>query len=150
MRDGKLHKLPASAIEVLLSASAVAVNNLTYTCRFSGNLSFLAAPFTNGKKTNNLQESAEYYYYYYFTWLRCGSKNIPALFVSAPQRNPAVNMNKLCARFLRSPSAFTQYSSFVALGRNLSYRSDLSLDVLYPNSNAQLYTPPAPVRMPYV
>lgn len=56
-------------------------------------------------------------------------------------------MNKLCARLLRAPATFNQYSSCVALGRNLSsYKSDLSLDVLYPQSqHVQFYTPPAPV-----
>lgn len=55
-------------------------------------------------------------------------------------------MNKFCSRLLRSQATLSQYSSCIALGRNLSYKSDLSLDVLYPKSNAQFYTPPAPVR----
>lgn len=57
-------------------------------------------------------------------------------------------MNKLCSLLLsRSPATLSQYSTTcVALGRHLSYKSDLSLDVLYPQSaNVKFYTPPAPV-----
>lgn len=34
------------------------------------------------------------------------------------------------------------YSYAAILGRNLSFKSDLSLDKIYPNSRLQLYTPP--------
>lgn len=57
-------------------------------------------------------------------------------------------MNKLCARLLLgTPAKLSQYSTrCVALGRHLSYKSDLSLDVLYPQSSSvKFYTPPAPV-----
>lgn len=35
------------------------------------------------------------------------------------------------------------HSACVAIGRQFSYKSDLSLDKLYPNSKLQLYTPAA-------
>lgn len=50
-------------------------------------------------------------------------------------------MNKFCSRFLKAPN---NYSSCIALGRSLSFKSDLSIDVLYPNSNAKLFTPAPP------
>lgn len=32
----------------------------------------------------------------------------------------------------------------MAIARNLAYRSDLSLELLYPNSRQQIYTPSSP------
>ncbi|XP_005174916.1 large ribosomal subunit protein mL62-like [Musca domestica] len=56
-------------------------------------------------------------------------------------------MNKICKSFisvLSHGNLEKTYSSAAVLGRHLSFRSDLSLDKLYPNSRLQLYTPPPP------
>ncbi|KAH8356681.1 hypothetical protein KR084_007077 [Drosophila pseudotakahashii] len=54
-------------------------------------------------------------------------------------------MNKITRAFI---SVLRQSSSSggtnTLLGRQLSYRSDLSLDKLYPSSRLQIYTPPPP------
>ncbi|XP_017464182.1 PREDICTED: peptidyl-tRNA hydrolase ICT1, mitochondrial [Rhagoletis zephyria] len=58
-------------------------------------------------------------------------------------------MNKICASFisvLRSSSSEKFYTSSVILGRRLSFKSDLSLEKLYPNSRLKLYTPPPPTN----
>ncbi|XP_017075337.1 peptidyl-tRNA hydrolase ICT1, mitochondrial [Drosophila eugracilis] len=54
-------------------------------------------------------------------------------------------MNKITSAFIR---VLRQNSSSgntnTLLGRQLSYKSDLSLDKIYPNARLQLYTPPPP------
>lgn len=56
-------------------------------------------------------------------------------------------MNKITRAFI---SVLRQNSSSGGstnlLGRQLSYKSDLSLDKIYPSARLQLYTPPPPVR----
>lgn len=57
-------------------------------------------------------------------------------------------MNKICRTFisvLSHSNLENTYASAVVLGRNLSFKSDLSLDKIYPNSRLQIFTPP-PVR----
>ncbi|EDW71258.1 large ribosomal subunit protein mL62 [Drosophila virilis] len=51
-------------------------------------------------------------------------------------------MNKITRAFIR----VLQHSnnSYALLGRQLSYKSDLSLDKIYPNARLQLFTPPPP------
>ncbi|KAM7353004.1 large ribosomal subunit protein mL62 [Cochliomyia hominivorax] len=56
-------------------------------------------------------------------------------------------MNKICRSFisvLKHSNFDKTYTSAAVLGRNLSFKSDLSLDKIYPNSRLQLYTPPPP------
>ncbi|XP_011185756.2 peptidyl-tRNA hydrolase ICT1, mitochondrial [Zeugodacus cucurbitae] len=56
-------------------------------------------------------------------------------------------MNKVCGSFisiLRFSNVEKTYTTSVILGRQLSYKSDLSLDKLYPNSRLKLFTPPPP------
>ncbi|XP_058058678.1 large ribosomal subunit protein mL62 isoform X1 [Anopheles bellator] len=60
-------------------------------------------------------------------------------------------MNKVVTTFLRR-APLGQWShnvrGFHLLSRLCSYRSDLALDTIYPNSNLRLYTPPAPPAKP--
>ncbi|XP_065355478.1 large ribosomal subunit protein mL62 [Calliphora vicina] len=56
-------------------------------------------------------------------------------------------MNKICRSFisvLSHSNLEKTYTSAAVLGRNLSFKSDLSLDKIYPKSRLQLYTPPPP------
>ncbi|KAH8378182.1 hypothetical protein KR093_009888 [Drosophila rubida] len=54
-------------------------------------------------------------------------------------------MNKITRAFISVLRQSNQsYSSATLLGRQLSYKSDLSLDKIYPNARLQLYTPPPP------
>ncbi|XP_067624002.1 large ribosomal subunit protein mL62 [Eurosta solidaginis] len=56
-------------------------------------------------------------------------------------------MNKICGNFisiLRHTGAQKSFTSAVILGRRLSFKSDLSLDKIYPNSRLKLFTPPPP------
>ncbi|XP_075153044.1 large ribosomal subunit protein mL62 [Haematobia irritans] len=58
-------------------------------------------------------------------------------------------MNKICKSFisiLSHNSLEKTYTSAAVLGRNLSFKSDLSLDKIYPKSRLQLYTPPPPTN----
>ncbi|XP_037811892.1 peptidyl-tRNA hydrolase ICT1, mitochondrial [Lucilia sericata] len=58
-------------------------------------------------------------------------------------------MNKICRSFisvLSHSNLEKTYTSAAVLGRNLSFKSDLSLDKIYPNSRLQLYTPPPPAN----
>ncbi|XP_034666071.1 peptidyl-tRNA hydrolase ICT1, mitochondrial isoform X1 [Drosophila subobscura] len=58
-------------------------------------------------------------------------------------------MNKITRAFisvLRQNSSTCTSSTL--LGRQLSYKSDLSLDKIYPSARLQLYTPPPPVSPP--
>uniref|UniRef100_W8BGN0 Large ribosomal subunit protein mL62 n=1 Tax=Ceratitis capitata TaxID=7213 RepID=W8BGN0_CERCA len=60
-------------------------------------------------------------------------------------------MNKICCSFisvLRYASTEKAYTSSVVLGRRLSFKSDLSLDKIYPNSRLKLFTPPPPQSTP--
>lgn len=51
-------------------------------------------------------------------------------------------MNKITRAFIGA----LQHSNntYALLGRQLSYKSDLSLDKIYPNARLQLFTPPPP------
>lgn len=51
-------------------------------------------------------------------------------------------MNKITRAFI----GVLQHSNntYALLGRQLSYKSDLSLDKIYPNARLQLFTPPPP------
>lgn len=54
-------------------------------------------------------------------------------------------MNKICRNFisvLSHTNLENTYTSAAIIGRNLSFKSDLSLDKIYPNSRLQIYTPP--------
>ncbi|XP_034474548.1 peptidyl-tRNA hydrolase ICT1, mitochondrial [Drosophila innubila] len=54
-------------------------------------------------------------------------------------------MNKItCAFICVLRQSNKSYSSASLLGRQLSYKSDLSLDKIYPNARLQLFTPPPP------
>ncbi|XP_017854318.2 peptidyl-tRNA hydrolase ICT1, mitochondrial [Drosophila busckii] len=54
-------------------------------------------------------------------------------------------MNKITRAFISVlRQSNTSYSSVALLGRQLSYKSDISLDKIYPNARLQLYTPPPP------
>ncbi|XP_050078564.1 peptidyl-tRNA hydrolase ICT1, mitochondrial [Anopheles maculipalpis] len=60
-------------------------------------------------------------------------------------------MNKLVSTILRTvPLCRTLPSvqSFHVLGRQYSYKSDLALETIYPNSSLRLYTPSAPAPKP--
>ncbi|EDW76634.1 uncharacterized protein Dwil_GK14559 [Drosophila willistoni] len=50
-------------------------------------------------------------------------------------------MNKITREFIK---VLRQNNSPTLLGRQLSYKSDISLDKIYPNARLQLYTPPPP------
>lgn len=55
-------------------------------------------------------------------------------------------MNKITCAFISVlRHSNKSYSSAALLGRQLSYKSDLSLDKIYPGARLQLYTPPPPV-----
>ncbi|EDW04218.1 peptidyl-tRNA hydrolase ICT1, mitochondrial [Drosophila grimshawi] len=54
-------------------------------------------------------------------------------------------MNKVTCAFISVLRHTNKsYSSAALLGRQLSYKSDLSLEKIYPNARLQLYTPPPP------
>lgn len=56
-------------------------------------------------------------------------------------------MNKLVGTFLRTVALRRTLSggqSFHVLNRQYSYKSDLALETIYPNSSLRLYTPPPP------
>ncbi|XP_030380463.1 peptidyl-tRNA hydrolase ICT1, mitochondrial [Scaptodrosophila lebanonensis] len=53
-------------------------------------------------------------------------------------------MNKISCAFIRILQHSNSYGGATVLGRQLSYKSDLSLDKIYPNVRLQLYTPPPP------
>ncbi|XP_017858119.1 PREDICTED: peptidyl-tRNA hydrolase ICT1, mitochondrial [Drosophila arizonae] len=54
-------------------------------------------------------------------------------------------MNKITRAFISVlQHSNKSYGSATLLGRQLSYKSDLSLDKIYPNARLQLYTPPPP------
>ncbi|XP_053961318.1 peptidyl-tRNA hydrolase ICT1, mitochondrial [Anastrepha ludens] len=58
-------------------------------------------------------------------------------------------MNKICSSLicvLRPSSIEKAYTTSVILGRRISFKSELSLDKLYPNSRLKLYTPPPPTN----
>ncbi|TMW53208.1 hypothetical protein DOY81_001751 [Sarcophaga bullata] len=58
-------------------------------------------------------------------------------------------MNKISRSFisvLSHTNLENTYTSAAILGRNLSFKSDLSLDKIYPNSRLQIFTPPPPVN----
>lgn len=57
-------------------------------------------------------------------------------------------MNKITCAFIKVlQHSNKSYGSATLLGRQLSYKSDLSLDKIYPNARLQLYTPPPPVNI---
>lgn len=58
-----------------------------------------------------------------------------------------VKMNKILNNCLRSRLSSNGNAFFSTLGRNLSYTSDLSLAVLYPQSKQTIFTPPPPVML---
>nr|XP_029727668.1 peptidyl-tRNA hydrolase ICT1, mitochondrial-like [Aedes albopictus] len=54
-------------------------------------------------------------------------------------------MNKIAVNLLLKGASFRiPQQSYHVLRRNYSFKSDLSLDKIYPSSNLRLYTPPAP------
>uniref|UniRef100_A0A1A9UH76 Large ribosomal subunit protein mL62 n=1 Tax=Glossina austeni TaxID=7395 RepID=A0A1A9UH76_GLOAU len=56
-------------------------------------------------------------------------------------------MNKICTRYLNILNKIgfqKSYTSSVVLGRNLCFKSDLSLDKIYPNSRLKIFTPNPP------
>ncbi|XP_064537326.1 large ribosomal subunit protein mL62 [Drosophila montana] len=54
-------------------------------------------------------------------------------------------MNKITRAFISVlQHGNKSYSNAALLGRQLSYKSDLSLDKIYPNARLQLFTPPPP------
>ncbi|KAH8389466.1 hypothetical protein KR200_005997 [Drosophila serrata] len=56
-------------------------------------------------------------------------------------------MNKITRAYISVLRQSTSSGgSSTLLGRQLSYKSDLSLDKIYPSARLQLYTPPPPVR----
>ncbi|XP_037958723.1 peptidyl-tRNA hydrolase ICT1, mitochondrial [Teleopsis dalmanni] len=58
-------------------------------------------------------------------------------------------MNKINGTFMSlfwHSNIRKSYASAAVLGRTLSFKSDLSLEKLYPNSRQQLYTPPPPTN----
>ncbi|EAA12662.4 AGAP008425-PA [Anopheles gambiae str. PEST] len=60
-------------------------------------------------------------------------------------------MNKLVGTFLRTVALRRTLSggqSFHVLNRQYSYKSDLALETIYPNSSLRLYTPPPPAVSP--
>ncbi|KAL9928085.1 large ribosomal subunit protein mL62 [Glossina fuscipes fuscipes] len=56
-------------------------------------------------------------------------------------------MNKICTRYLNILNKIyfqKSYTSAVVLDRNLCFKSDLSLDKIYPNSRLKIFTPNPP------
>ncbi|EAT37697.1 AAEL010339-PA [Aedes aegypti] len=54
-------------------------------------------------------------------------------------------MNKIAVNLLQRGASFRiPQQSYHVLRRNYSFKSDLSLDKIYPSSNLRLYTPPPP------
>lgn len=57
-------------------------------------------------------------------------------------------MNRICTRYINILNKIDfqkSYTSATVLGRNLCFKSDLSLDKIYPNSRLKIFTP-NPVR----
>uniref|UniRef100_A0A1A9ZK71 Large ribosomal subunit protein mL62 n=1 Tax=Glossina pallidipes TaxID=7398 RepID=A0A1A9ZK71_GLOPL len=56
-------------------------------------------------------------------------------------------MNRICTRYLNILNKIdfqNSYTSATVLGRNLCFKSDLSLDKIYPNSRLKIFTPNPP------
>uniref|UniRef100_A0A1B0FAU1 Large ribosomal subunit protein mL62 n=1 Tax=Glossina morsitans morsitans TaxID=37546 RepID=A0A1B0FAU1_GLOMM len=60
---------------------------------------------------------------------------------------PIHKMNRICPRYINILNKIDfqkSYTSAAVLGRNLCFKSDLSLDKIYPNSRLKIFTPNPP------